>query len=156
MGKKSRRKAPRDVKAKATPQALGIREAKPPTAQVPGRFPPLAHFGLEMGTAENLLRQLYVVEAESDPDQSPEGDWADVDEFLSLVVYPQYRKGGLERALRAVRRWLRLRPHWRRVRRRICDFCAKQNDLSEPRLEVCSGCGVARYCNEECQSVAFK
>ena len=63
MGKKSRRKAPRDVKAKATPQALGIREAKPPTAQVPGRFPPPAHFGLEMGTAENLLRKLYVVEA---------------------------------------------------------------------------------------------
>ena len=53
----------------------------------------------------------------------------------------------LERDIAATRR-----INWRRLRRRVCDYCGKQNDLSEPRLLVCSGCGVARYCSEACQA----
>ena len=83
---------------------------------------------------------------------------ADVDaitEYMSLCVFQYYRNCGLEDALREVRRWPQLRPHWRRLRRRVCEYCGKQRDLSEPRLLVCSGCAVARYCDEECQAADF-
>jgi len=53
--------------------------------------------------------------------------------------------------LKAVERWPRVRPHWRRFRRRLCDNCPACAHLTEPRYMVCSGCGVARYCSEECQ-----
>ena len=83
---------------------------------------------------------------------------ADVDatmEHMSLCVFQYYRYYGLEDALRELRRWPRLRPYWRRIRRRVCDYCGRQNSLSEPRLLVCSGCAVARYCDEECQAADF-
>ena len=77
-------------------------------------------------------------------------------EFMYLTVFPTNKKKGFEAALRMVRRWPRFRPYWRRVRRRVCEYCGKRNDLSEPRLKVCSGCGVARYCDETCQANDFE
>merc|ERR1719478_2107467 len=53
--------------------------------------------------------------------------------------------------LKTVKRWPRLRPHWKRFRRRLCDNCPACVHLTEPRYMVCSGCGLARYCSEECQ-----
>ena len=58
---------------------------------------------------------------------------------------------GLNSALKAIKKWPRVRPYWRRIRRRICAHCAKRADLAEPRYLVCSGCGEARYCSEACQ-----
>ena len=47
------------------------------------------------------------------------------------------------------------KPYWRRVRRRICEYCGRRNDLSEPRLWVCAGCGVARYCDAGAKQMIF-
>ena len=52
----------------------------------------------------------------------------------------------------AVARWPRVKPHWRRFRRRLCTNCRNHRHLSEPRYLVCSGCGVARYCSEAYQA----
>ena len=60
---------------------------------------------------------------------------------------PSYR----ELNVKAVERWPRVRPHWRRFRRRLCSRCPKFARLSEPRYLVCSGCGAAPYCSEACQ-----
>ena len=93
-------------------------------------------------------------------------DTKDLDEYLCAVIGNQFFKmthyvldGGchdgrfqnLDVDERAIRRWPRVRPHWRRFRRRICTRCPKYALLSEPRFLVCSGCGVARYCSESCQ-----
>ena len=89
-------------------------------------------------------------------------DTRDLDEYLCAVIGNQFFKmtdyvlpGGDGRFLdvdeKAIRRWSRVRPHWRRFRRRICTRCPKYALLSEPRFLVCSGCGVARYCSESCQ-----
>ena len=51
-----------------------------------------------------------------------------------------------------VKRWPRVKPHWRRFHRRLCRHCHNSAHLSEPRYLVCSGCGVARYCSEACQA----
>ena len=72
-------------------------------------------------------------------------------EFFTLVVYRQFRRNGLEVARSYLQDWLKWAPHWRRIRRRICDQCGRRANLTEPRYLVCSGCGVARYCCEECQ-----
>ena len=53
--------------------------------------------------------------------------------------------------LKTIKRWPRIRKYWPRIRRRICWCCAREYDLSEPRLWVCGGCGEARYCDESCQ-----
>ena len=50
-----------------------------------------------------------------------------------------------------IKRWPRIRPHWRRFQRRMCWNCPGCAHLGEPRLLVCSGCGLARYCDEDCQ-----
>ena len=76
-------------------------------------------------------------------------------EFINLVVFPVAQKSGVEAALRMARRWPRAKPHWRRLRRRVCEHCWKRKDLSEPRLWVCGGCGVARYCGEKWQAKDF-
>ena len=76
-------------------------------------------------------------------------DW--LHEYTCAVAFPRIRTKGLDSALRALKRWPRLQPYWRRLRRRVCDHCASQVALSEPRYLVCGGCGVARYCSEECQ-----
>ena len=89
-------------------------------------------------------------------------DTRDLDEYLCAVIGNQFFNmtdyvlpGGDGRFLdvdeKAIRRWSRVRPHWRRFRRRICTRCPKYALLSEPRFLVCSGCGVARYCSESCQ-----
>ncbi|CAH0379213.1 unnamed protein product [Pelagomonas calceolata] len=60
-----------------------------------------------------------------------------------------------EKMLKFMSRWPRVRKYWPRLRRRICTYCGKRSDLSEPRLLVCGGCaagrGVGRYCSEACQ-----
>lgn len=72
-------------------------------------------------------------------------------EYLTLVLMRRVECEGLSGALRAAKKWIRVRPYWRRIRRRICHCCYKQADLSEPRHLICSGCGEARYCSEACQ-----
>ena len=64
--------------------------------------------------------------------------------------------GGRALGQPALARWGRVRPHWRRFRRRLCHFCANSAHLSEPRYLVCSGCGVARYCSEACQAADWR
>ena len=76
-------------------------------------------------------------------------DW--LDEYQWAVALPRIRTEGVDSAIRALKRWPRLQPYWPRLRRRVCDNCASQVALSEPRYLVCGGCGVARYCCEECQ-----
>ena len=81
-----------------------------------------------------------------------EDDEANFDEYM----YSHYLEGmEAEQYVKAVARWPRLRKHWPRMRRRICSYCGKRSDPSEPRLLVCGGCGegrgVGRYCSEECQ-----
>ena len=77
-------------------------------------------------------------------------------EYSKLVLAARLRSEG-KGALKAIKKWPRIRPYWKRVRRRICVRCARQVDrsrkvdLSEPRYLVCSGCGDARYCSEACQ-----
>ena len=76
-------------------------------------------------------------------------DW--LDEYLAAVAYPRIKIKSLDSALRALERWPHLLPYWPRLRRRVCDHCHSRVALSEPRYQVCGGCGVARYCCEECQ-----
>ena len=77
-------------------------------------------------------------------------------EYSKLVLAARLRSEG-KGALKAIKKWPRIRPYWKRVRRRICVHCARhaygsrQGDLSAPRYLVCSGCGDARYCSEACQ-----
>ena len=77
-------------------------------------------------------------------------------EYSKLVLASRLRSEG-KCALKAIKKWPRIRPYWKRVRRRICVYCARhaygsrQGDLSAPRYLVCSGCGDARYCSEACQ-----
>ena len=97
----------------------------------------------------------------------PEDELA-LDEYLCAVVGNQFFQMGfglshknrpfnqtlkyliLDEA--AVARWPRVKPHWRRFRRRLCTNCHNHAHLSEPRYLVCSACGVARYCSEACQA----
>ena len=74
-------------------------------------------------------------------------------EYSTRVIMPRHESEGIHGALRAVKKWPRVRPYWPRIRRRICTACLKQVDLTEPRYLVCSGCGEARYCSELCQRV---
>ena len=147
MGKKSRRKAPRERKQQSVP----VEDAY---AQPLIRYRHTRHYGLEDDGSDDshlklLLRAIDATEEVGEEEDEEDDTWA---EFTYLVVFPAYKKAGLEAALRLVKRWSRFRPYWRRLRRRICDYCGRRNDLSEPRLWVCSGCGVARYCDEECQA----
>ena len=43
-------------------------------------------------------------------------DW--LDEYLAAVAYPRIKAKSLDSALRALERWPRLLPYWRRLRRR--------------------------------------
>ena len=96
-------------------------------------------------------------------------DYDAMDEYLCAVVGQQFAKMVLHTQkngkafnlsrnfqclfldLNVVKQWPHVRPHWRRFRRRICDNCPACAHLGEPRYMVCSGCGVARYCSEQCQ-----
>ena len=95
-----------------------------------------------------------------------------LDEYLCAVVGNQFYKMYLHRGLpqhdeiimkhplkyivldeAAVARWPRVKPHWRRFRRRLCTRCHNSAHLLDPRYLVCSACGVARYCSEECHAL---
>ncbi len=80
-----------------------------------------------------------------------EDDSGYFDEYLNLVIHLRAVTKGTDSAVKAIRRWGALRPHWPRIRRRICDHCCARADLSKPRYLVCSACGVARYCSKKCQ-----
>ena len=73
------------------------------------------------------------------------------DEYYKLVVVDRLQYEGVKGALKAIKKWPRVRPYWKRVRRRIRANCYVQADLSQPRLWVCGGCGIARYCSAGCQ-----
>ena len=70
---------------------------------------------------------------------------------MSLVVQRKVTTKGMPGAVRNLKRWPELQPHWPRIRRRICDQCGRRVALSKPRYLVCGGCGAARYCSEACQ-----
>ena len=98
-----------------------------------------------------------------------EEDGDALDEYIGAVVGTQFARmimfktiGGnaigmsadsqyIRLSLKTVKSWPRVRPHWKRFRRRLCDYCPACAHLAEPRFLVCSGCGIMRYCSEECQ-----
>ena len=121
MGKKSRR--PARQQKKLTLEDLDDDTAKP--------IPPLS------------VAEIHAQSGAFDEDA--------VGEYLSLVILERHRYEGIYGALRAVKKWSRVQPHWKRIRRRICWGCARQVALTEPRYLVCAGCGKARYCSEACQ-----
>ena len=98
----------------------------------------------------------------------PEDELA-LDEYLCAVVGNQFFKMGFAPNWRdlpwtqiikylvldeaAVARWPRVKPHWRRFRRRLCTRCHNSAHLLDPRYLVCGACGVARYCSEECHAL---
>ena len=150
MGKKSRRtRAPRERK-----EPVPVEDAY---AQPLVRYRPADHFHVDDNDMNSLTQELYYAAKAAGADDLglTREEKQVVTEFIHLVVFPAHKKSGLEAGLRLVRRWPRIRPHWHRVRRRICDYCGRRNDLSEPRLWVCAGCGVARYCDEGCQAADF-
>lgn len=79
-------------------------------------------------------------------------NWEHLSEYNEYIILTRLVEEGPKRAMKAVRRWPVFRPHWHRVRRRICHNCHSTVGLAMPRFLVCSGCGVARYCCEACQS----
>ena len=104
--------------------------------------------------------------------KNPE-DEVDLDQYLCAVVGNQFFKMYLNFGVidedagaklrkyivldeAAVARWPRVKPHWRRFRRRLCTLCHNYAHLEEPRYLVCSGCGVARYCSEVCQAADWR
>ena len=104
----------------------------------------------ETGLLEPLTKAVTLTQSLNDA-QSGAFDEDAVGEYLSLVILERHRYEGIYGALRAVKKWSRVQPHWKRIRRRICAHCLKRADLTEPRYLVCSGCGDARYCSEACQ-----
>ena len=152
MGKKSRRKAP-----KAQRERKELVPASDYRADHLVRYRQPGYYDVD-ARAFNLLcaHENYMVEMYADDVKTAEEERDRLGEFIHLVLFPTHKNEGLEAAKRMVRRWPRMRPHWRRLRRRVCDYCGKMSiDLSEPRLWVCSGCGVARYCDENCQANDF-
>ena len=77
--------------------------------------------------------------------------------YMGKIVHGDYLlDGNIEAALKKMRRWHRIRKYWPRMRRRVCWYCGKRAELSEPRYLVCGGCVMDgedpnRYCSEECQ-----
>ena len=164
MGKKSRRARLRNAQAANDANLAHLAKGCPrgrlaPIARrVKERFRPATDYGVSPDDAAILYQVQIEMLVQSEHDVCEDEYKADVDsicEYIPLRVFQVYRQNGLEDALRAVRRWPRLRPYWRRLRRRVCELCGKQRDLSEPRLLVCSGCAVARYCDEDCQAADF-
>ena len=151
MGKKSRRKAP-----KAQRERKELVPASDYRADHLVRYRQPGYYDVD-ARAFNLLcaHENYMVEMHEDDLKTAEEERDKLGEFIHLVLFPTHKKEGLEAALRLVKRWPKFKSHWHRVRRRICDYCGRRNDLSEPRLWVCAGCGVARYCDEACQAGDF-
>ena len=152
MGKKSRRKAP-----KAQRERKELVPASDYRADHLVRYRQPGYYNVD-ARAFNLLcaHEHYMVEMEIHEEfLKTEEERDKLGEFIHLVLFPTHKNEGLEAALRLVKRWPKFKSHWHRVRRRICDYCGRRNDLSEPRLWVCAGCGVARYCGKECQANDF-
>ena len=158
MGKKSRRNKPPRAR-KGAPEEDRERDHD--------RFRSKATYNIDEATKVTLMdavskahtdamteRELELARDEREGRATREEVYA-MTEFINLVVFPVHQKSGLEAGLRMARRWPRAKPHWRRLRRRVCEHCWKRKDLSEPRLWVCGGCGVARYCGEKCQAKDF-
>ena len=159
MGKKSRRQrgaqAANDANLAHLAKGCPRGRLAPIARRVKERFRPATDYGVSPDAAAILYQVQIEMLVQSEHDVCEDEYKADVDsicEYIPLRVFQVYRQNGLDDALREMRRWPRLRPYWSRLRRRICDYCGKQRDLSEPRLLVCSGCAVARYCDEECQA----
>ena len=102
-------------------------------------------------TGQDHAKLFFGHQCLSDDTKHDEVEKEKLNEYMSIIVYRTLAATGLTGALLAMKRWPRIRPHWSRIRRRICDTCGKQVALSEPRFLVCGGCGVARYCCERCQ-----
>ena len=168
MGKKSRRKPRPDAQTakKQADDTARLERDIAATRRITERFRSPAHWDIYGDHAELLydetesLKNSRALALESDTSATMDEYYAEVDamnEYAFLVVCQKYHTDGRTREvmLRWLRRWPKFRPYWRRLRRRVCDYCGKQNDLSEPRFLVCSGCGVARYCGKECQADDF-
>ena len=114
-----------------------------------GKMLSRANLKSEMGTIKEGEKKLLEMYGED------EGDF--LSEYMAKVVYEPYiKEANLEEALRRLRRWPRIRKYWPRMRRRVCWYCGKRAELSEPRYLVCGGCVMdgedpQRYCSEECQ-----
>ena len=150
MGKKSRRKAPKAQRERKDVPASDYRADHLVRYRQPGYYDVDAR-------AFNLLcaHENYMVEMYADDVKTAEEERDRLGEFIHLVLFPTHKNEGLEAALRLVKRWPKFKSHWHRVRRRVCDYCGRRTDLSEPRLWVCGGCSVARYCGEDCQAVSY-
>ena len=103
-------------------------------------------------------RSMRAIEALRDAVTLDEDDNENFKAYLQRSVLSPLNFGGKgrntgssEQLVKTMKRWLRIRKYWPRLRRRICWGCGKEYDLSEPRLWVCGGCGEARYCDESCQ-----
>ena len=103
-------------------------------------------------------RSMRAIEALRDAVTLDEDDNENFKAYLQRSVLSPLNFGGKgrntgssEQLVKTMKRWLRIRKYWPRLRRRICWGCGKEYDLSEPRLWVCSSCGEARYCDEACQ-----
>ena len=164
MGKKSRRKPRPDAQTAKAKQPDDKARLDAVTRRITERFRPPTHYGVSGDHSTLLFTESSKISRaltlESDKSATMDDYYAEVDamnEYVFLVVCQKYRTDGRTREviLRWLRRWPKFRPYWRRLRRRVCDYCGKQNDLSEPRLWVCAGCGVARYCGKECQANDF-
>ena len=141
MGKKSRRQRTPSLKAQA--KATNLRDITPYS----DRFN-MQRFRGNIGQEE--FAEIYLAAQRIYLDKDDE---VNMDEYIATTVLRTYLTDGMDSAMKATARWPRLRPYWRRIRRRFCDECGKQVALTEPRFLVCSGCGVARYCCEACQIV---
>ena len=141
MGKKSRRQ--RTPSLKSQTKSTNLRDITPYSARFNTRR-------LKGDISEIDLVNIYTTAEGMYLDEDDEGN---LDEYIATTVLRTYLTDGMDSAMKATARWPRLRPYWRRIRRRICDECGKQVALTEPRFLVCSGCGVARYCCEACQIV---
>ena len=107
-------------------------------------------------------RSMRAIEALRDAVTLDEDDNENFKAYLQRSVLSPLNFGGKgrntgssEQLVKTMKRWLRIRKYWPRLRRRICWGCGKEYDLSEPRLWVCGGCGEARYCDESCQRAHF-
>ena len=162
MGKKSRRKKPGAVHSNQPPAVLPASVATvdySASGFILGRFrqPEDEFYGLTSDESERCLRASFSVAKLITDRDSPdyEEEYQTALEFIFLVVVPLKKTIGFEAALNVLRKWPRVRRYWRKARRRVCDYCGRRNELSEPRLWVCAGCGVARYCDEACQAGDF-
>ena len=54
----------------------------------------------------------------------------DSEQYFEIVL-PRLATEG-KGALKAVKKWPRVRPHWKRIRRRVCEMCQTSRP-SEPR-----------------------